>query len=171
MSINLSCLQLSDPEFVNFMETTLKEAGLDPKHIIVELTESYIASSIGALSQVFSQIRKLGLRIAMDDFGTGYSSLGILKQAPTDLVKIDRAFVKDILNNSFDATFIRSIVELCHAVNIQVCLEGVETLEEYEMVRHMQIDVIQGYFFGQPMSAQNFEKLDGHCLASEIQDS
>lgn len=125
----------------------------------MELTESYIASSIRSLSRVFAKIRSLGLRIAMDDFGTGYSALEILKQSPADIVKIDRAFVKDIQNSHFDATFIRFIVELCHNVGIKVCLEGVETPEEYEAVRHMRLDYIQGYLFGRPVPGEEFDRL------------
>ena len=137
----------------------MERAGVDPCHIIVELTESYIASSIRSLSRVFAKIRSLGLRIAMDDFGTGYSALEILKQSPADIVKIDRAFVKDIQNSHFDATFIRFIVELCHNVGIKVCLEGVETPEEYEAVRHMRLDYIQGYLFGRPVPGEEFDRL------------
>lgn len=95
----------------------------------------------------------------MDDFGTGYSALEILKQSPADIVKIDRAFVKDIQNSHFDATFIRFIVELCHNVGIKVCLEGVETPEEYEAVRHMRLDYIQGYLFGRPVPGEEFDRL------------
>ena len=141
------------------MQETMERAGVDPCHIIVELTESYIASSIRSLSRVFAKIRSLGLRIAMDDFGTGYSALEILKQSPADIVKIDRAFVKDIQNSHFDATFIRFIVELCHNVGIKVCLEGVETPEEYEAVRHMRLDYIQGYLFGRPVPGEEFDRL------------
>ncbi len=159
MSVNLSYLQLTDPSFIRFMQETMERAGVDPCHIIVELTESYIASSIRSLSRVFAKIRSLGLRIAMDDFGTGYSALEILKQSPADIVKIDRAFVKDIQNSHFDATFIRFIVELCHNVGIKVCLEGVETPEEYEAVRHMRLDYIQGYLFGRPVPGEEFDRL------------
>lgn len=99
------------------------------------------------LAESFNRIRQMGMSIAMDDFGTGYSSLGILKLAPADVVKIDRTFVRDILSSSFDATFIRFIVELCHDVGIRVCLEGVETEAEYIAVRSMQPDYIQGFLF------------------------
>ena len=87
----------------------------------------------------------------MDDFGTGYSSLGVLKNSPADIVKIDRIFIKDILNSEFDATFIQFVVRLCHDVNIRVLLEGVETKAEYEKVKTMGLDDIQGYYFGKPM--------------------
>ncbi|MPM97470.1 Phytochrome-like protein cph2 [bioreactor metagenome] len=111
---------------------------------------------VASLKALFEQIRSLGIRIAMDDFGTGYSSLDILKNSPADIVKIDKIFIRDILNSSFDATFIRFIVALCHDVGIHVCLEGVENEAEYAVVRSMQLDSIQGYFFGRPVSEKDF---------------
>ena len=95
----------------------------------------------------------------MDDFGTGYSTLGILKNVPADIVKIDRTFVRDVHASTFDATFIRFIVALCHDVNINVCLEGVEADEEYAAVSDMGIDSIQGFLFGRPQTAEDFERL------------
>lgn len=158
LSINLSYLQLSQPDFLPFLRQTLLDMGVDPAHIVLELTETYIASSADAMSQTFEEIRKTGIRLAMDDFGTGYSSLNILKRAPADIVKIDRDFVKGIQNSRFDATFIRFIVALCHDVGIHVCLEGVETQEEYQIVRPMGLDTIQGFYFARPMAQQDFER-------------
>lgn len=157
ISINLSYLQLADPGLIYFMKRIMEEINLDPSHIIVEMTESTIVSDISALNNVFEEMRSIGIKIAMDDFGTGYSSLGVLKSAPADIVKIDRIFVKDILTSSFDMTFIRFVVQLCHDVGIEVCLEGVETEEEYEIVRSMGLDYIQGYLFGKPMTGDDFE--------------
>lgn len=158
MSINLSYVQLEDENFIEFMTEATKNSEVSPENIVVEMTESYIASNIQKVKGIFSKIRRLGIKIAMDDFGTGYSSLGILKNLPTDIVKIDRIFVKDILESDFNATFIRFIVELCHAVNIQVCLEGVETEAEYQAVLSDHPDFIQGYFFGKPVDADLFEQ-------------
>lgn len=98
------------------------------------------------------------MNIAMDDFGTGYSSLEILKEVPADIVKIDKAFVKNIMNSSFDKTFIKFIVELCHDVGIKVCLEGVERIEELDIVSPMNLDFIQGYLFGKPQHSEVFFK-------------
>ncbi len=92
----------------------------------------------------------------MDDFGTGYSSLGLLKFAPVDEVKIDQVFVRDVLKSKFDATFIQFVVAICHDVGIRVCLEGMETIEEYEALREMNLDIIQGYLFGKPMPSGDF---------------
>ncbi|MFR5077810.1 MAG: EAL domain-containing protein [[Clostridium] innocuum] len=142
-----------------FMKETLKKCHVPSRNIIVEMTESYMVKSSEELQAIFQEIRSIGVRIAMDDFGTGYSSLGVLKNSPADIVKIDRIFIKDILNSEFDATFIQFVVRLCHDVNIRVLLEGVETKAEYEKVKTMGLDDIQGYYFGKPMHPEKLEEL------------
>ena len=159
VSINLSYLQLNDPEFLGFMKQTLDKFGVRPQNIVVEMTESHIMKSSDAVKENFMKIRELGIRIAMDDFGTGYSSLGALKSAPADIVKIDKIFMRNILENEFDATFIKFIVRLCHDVGISVLLEGVETKEEYDKVKQLGLDYIQGYFFGKPMEVDSVKDL------------
>lgn len=158
MSINLSYVQLEDAGFIDFMERTVKASGVPPANVVVEMTESYIASNIDRIKGIFERIRGFGMKIAMDDFGTGYSSLGILKNIPADIVKIDRIFVSDVQTSHFDRTFIKFIVELCHDVGIKVCLEGVETEGEYEAVKPNAVDFIQGYLFGKPVPENVFEE-------------
>lgn len=157
MSVNLSYRQLDEDGLVPLIVDTLREAGLPPASLVVEMTESRFADDAQVARQLFDQLRMRGVRVAMDDFGTGYSSLGVLKTSPADIVKIDRAFIRDIQTSTFDATFIRFVVELCHAVGISVCLEGVETDEEYEVVGGMGLDYIQGFLFGRPLLEEEFE--------------
>lgn len=159
MSINVSYLQLFDPQFVEFMKSCVEEAGIRYQNIIVEITESKFISDKELLKRVFDSVRSLGMKIAMDDFGTGYSSLGLLKEAPADIVKIDKIFVRNIKENSFDSSFIRVVVELCHKVGIKVCLEGVEEDEEMNVVSEMDLDFIQGYLYGKPEEAEQFYKM------------
>ena len=163
ISVNLSYLQVISSDMLPFIKTTLEKTGLNAANVVVEFTESCMIRENAVLQEIFKKIRSLGIRIAMDDFGTGYSSLSMLKTSPADTVKIDRAFVRDILNSRFDATFIRFVVALCHDLDIKVCLEGVEREEELQLVRPMQLDYIQGYFFGRPMPATIFQNrfLDG----------
>lgn len=156
MSVNLSYLQVTTENFVLFIQNTLNKAELSPHNLVVEFTESCMIQENNQLHAIFDAIRKQGIQIAMDDFGTGYSSLGMLKNSPADMVKIDRVFVRDILKSKFDATLIRFVVELCHAIGIKVCLEGVEREEELRLVRTMSLDFIQGYLFGRPVEAQAF---------------
>ena len=157
ISVNLSYLQLSQGDFISFLRTALEENSLDPSRLIMELTETYLAKAEVDTLRLIAQMKELGVKIAMDDFGVGYSSLFSLKSIPVDVVKIDRRFAKGITSDPFNATFIRSITDLCHDVGRKVCLEGVETEEEYEAVRELGMEYIQGYYFGRPMSARRFE--------------
>lgn len=158
VSVNLSYLQVTSGDIVPFMRDTLDKTGLSASNLVVEFTESCMIQENRRIREIFEGIRSLGIRIAMDDFGTGYSSLGMLKNSPADIVKIDRTFVRDILKSRFDATFIRFVVALCHDVNIEVCLEGVERAEEFDRVRPMRLDYIQGFLFGRPVSVDVFER-------------
>ena len=156
MSVNLSYRQLDEDGLGALIVNTLQEAGLPPDSLVVEMTESRFADDADVTRRLFDELRIQGVRVAMDDFGTGYSALGVLKTSPADIVKIDRAFIRDIRTSTFDATFIRFVVELCHAVGISVCLEGVETDEEYEVVGGMGLDYIQGFLFGRPLPEKEF---------------
>ena len=124
----------------------------------MELTETYLAQEDGSIQEAISELKRIGIQLAMDDFGTGYSSLFSLKNMPVNVVKIDRGFVKEITTDMFNATFIRTITQLCHEVGKTVCLEGVESAEEYNVVKYSGIELIQGYYFGKPMSAADFEE-------------
>ena len=157
ISVNLSYIQLTQGDFISFLRTVLEENSLAPSRLIMELTETYLAKAEEDTLRLIAQMKELGVKIAMDDFGVGYSSLFSLKSIPVDVVKIDRGFVKGITSDLFNATFIRSITDLCHDVGRKVCLEGVETKEEYEAVRELGMEYIQGYYFGRPMSARQFE--------------
>lgn len=154
VSINLSYIQVTSDDMLPFIDRTLKKLALPPCNIVVEFTESCLMQ--GDVQAVFDNLRAMGIRIAMDDFGTGYSSLGMLKNSPADMVKIDRTFVRDIVHSRFDETFIRFVVELCHHVNIKVCLEGVERPDEHRLVEAMGLDSMQGYLFGRPVDAVSF---------------
>lgn len=158
MSVNLSYLQLLEGDIVEYMQETLESLGLNPQRITMELTETYLVKADADVLGTMERMRMMGVRIAMDDFGVGYSSLHSLKNMPVDLVKIDRGFVKGINGDIFNATLIRSITELCHDVGKTVCLEGVEVGAEYEVVRDMGLELIQGYYYGKPVPAYEFEK-------------
>lgn len=158
MSINLSYLQLEDASLFEFIAGTLKEFKVPPGQIILELTESYLASNMPQIHELLTRLRETGIHIAMDDFGTGYSSLSILKQAPIDIVKIDRTFVQNIRQNTFDHHFVHLIIELCHTISLQTCLEGLETEDEYSVISPMNPDFLQGFLLGHPLPPAQFEK-------------
>ena len=158
MGINLSNLQLEDPSFIDFMEQTLLDSGAAPSGVVVELTESYLASNVEALSTYLQRLHNLNVLVSMDDFGTGYSSLGVLKQYPIDIIKIDRTFVRGIKSSAFDQAFIQFVVDLCHKLGVGVVLEGVETSEELDVVAPMNLNYYQGFYFGHPVPPERFER-------------
>jgi EAL domain-containing protein (putative c-di-GMP-specific phosphodiesterase class I) len=100
-----------------------------------------------------------GLSISIDDFGTGYSSLGYLKHLPIDILKIDRVFISDIMTDEYDKNIVKSIISLAHGLNLKVIAEGVETQEQFELLRNMSCDEIQGYLFSKPVDAESATKL------------
>lgn len=158
MNVNISYLQMLDRDFVDNIADILKKHGLEPRHIVLELTESYFVTDMSALKEVFRQLRAIGIRIAMDDFGTGYSSLGLLSQSPADIVKIDRLFIRMIHENDFHLQFISSVIMLCHSVGISVTVEGVESEDEMNIVRSIEADCLQGFYFSKPVPAKQFEE-------------
>ncbi len=161
ISINLSYEQIKESGFKEFALGCLKKHDLPPYLIVLELTETAIVSDWNNVNTQFQEFRKMGISIAMDDFGTGYSSLAYLKNLACDIVKIDRAFVTHITeaNNEFDRQLVKSTIELCHSVSIDCCIEGVESIKEYELLRDFcHADSIQGYFFGRPEAPEDFEQ-------------
>ena len=159
ISVNLSYEQVKDLSFKNFALECLEKYGMPSDAIVLELTESKIVADWSFVNQQFEAFRQAGIKIAMDDFGTGYSSLASFKNLCCDIVKIDREFVKKILENDFDKKLVEYVVALCHSMGIQACIEGVEDIEEYKLLtERCKADAIQGYLFGHPESEENFEE-------------
>ncbi|MBO6235477.1 MAG: EAL domain-containing protein, partial [Schwartzia sp.] len=157
MSINVSSVQIRDMTFFPFVREAIKRIDVPPQAVTLELTESTIVSDWTFINQQFNEFRDQGVQIAMDDFGTGYSSLAYLKNLSCDIVKVDREFVKNILENDFDTRLVEYTVTLCRSVGIRTCIEGVEENEVYEIVTNRcGADYIQGYLFGRPVSQDDF---------------
>lgn len=159
MNVNVSYLQIIDKNFVKLVKELLKKYDLAPKHIVLELTESYFVTEMIVLKDVFRSLRDVGIRFAMDDFGTGYSSLGLLSQSPADIIKIDRIFISFINDKEhvFNRTFIEAVIKLCHSIGISVCVEGVEYIDELNIVCEMNVDSIQGFYISKPITQEEFE--------------
>ena len=159
VNVNVSYEQLKDPSFKDYVLESLEERSLAPSSINIELTESSIVSDWKFMNDQFIFFREHGIKIAMDDFGTGYSSLAMLKNAACNIIKIDRAFVKQILESSFDRDLVRYMVRLCHSIGQEVCVEGVEDAETLGLLEETGVDYIQGYFFGHPEDVEKFERV------------
>ncbi|PMZ95102.1 MULTISPECIES: GGDEF and EAL domain-containing protein [unclassified Pseudomonas] len=157
VSVNISARQFSDGQLGTRIATILDETGLPPACLELELTESILMREVNEAMQILDSLKNLGLSIAVDDFGTGYSSLNYLKQFPIDVLKIDRTFVDGLPEGEQDAQIARAIIAMAHSLNLAVIAEGVETHEQLEFLREHGCDEVQGYLFGRPMPANQFE--------------
>lgn len=157
VSVNISARQFSDGQLGTRIATILKETGLPPACLELELTESILMREVSEAMQILDGLKNLGLSIAVDDFGTGYSSLNYLKQFPIDVLKIDRTFVDGLPSGEQDAQIARAIIAMAHSLNLAVIAEGVETHEQLDFLREHGCDEVQGYLFGRPMPASQFE--------------
>jgi len=157
VSVNISARQFSDGQLGTRIATILKETGLPPACLELELTESILMREVNEALQILASLKNLGLSIAVDDFGTGYSSLNYLKQFPIDVLKIDRTFVDGLPSGEQDAQIARAIIAMAHSLNLAVIAEGVETHEQLDFLREHGCDEVQGYLFGRPMPANRFE--------------
>ncbi len=149
-SINVSARLLHSPGFLESLRQRITEGRLQAERLIVEITEDTLARDLERITLQLSDIQVLGVRIALDDFGTGQSSLSHLRAFPFDMVKIDRSFVKEVVNDEQDATLVRAIIGLAHTLDMQVVAEGVETPEQHAFLRAEGCDWLQGYLFGKP---------------------
>lgn len=159
VSVNLSVFHLRQGNVLALVQTVLEETGLPAYLLDLELTESQLLDDSEQLLQTFASLRELGVQISVDDFGTGYSSLGYLKQLPVNNLKIDRGFICDLPDSSPDAAITRAIISMAHGLNLKVVAEGVETLEQLDVLRGMGCDAVQGYLIARPMPAPELELL------------
>ncbi len=158
MSINLSPVQFADNRLTDKIQNLLYQSKLDPNTVNLEVTEGVFIESHNHLEQL-SAIKELGLNLSMDDFGTGYSSLSYLQKYPFDWLKIDRAFVnKCAVEDSSDQQLIKAIVAMAKSLQLKVVAEGVETDKQLQYLTSLGVEVIQGYLFGRPVAAEEFEK-------------
>lgn len=158
ISINLSYIQLlKSPVFVEILET-LDNTGLSPDSLIVELTESGQLDNSLSIRNVWDKLKKLGVRLAIDDFGTGYSNLGNINNLKPDIVKLDRSFTIKALQNEYDHQLMIHIIYMIHSIGLNLVVEGIETKDEQSEIAALEPDFIQGYYYSQPCSKNEFRK-------------
>ncbi len=158
ISVNVSIIQLQQPNFYHIVQTVLEETGLEAKWIELELTESILMEDIETLKKCIKKLKSLGVSIAIDDFGTGYTSLSYLREFDFDRVKIDRSFIADISSGMNGKAITSTIIGLAHKLNMSVVAEGIEDADQLSFLRDEQCDEGQGYYFSRPMPA-NQQKL------------
>lgn len=156
VSVNVSSRQFRQQDFVEQVKYAIESTGITPSCLGIELTESVMIVDIDDTVAKMKALKTLGVSIAVDDFGTGYSSLVYLKQLPLDVLKIDRGFVRDILNDTSDAVIVETIISMAKHLNIRVIAEGVETAGQLAFLKQKGCTIFQGYFFDQPLTAANF---------------
>ena len=158
VNVNLSVVQLLQPDIVEIVENTIKETGINPINLTLEVTESLAINDMNRMKEILNRIRQLGVRIALDDFGTGYSSLNHIREIPLDVIKVDQNFVQGLAEDSYSQSFIKMVAELANAIDVNVCVEGIETAEQFNVVNDMKIQLIQGYYFDRPLQLSVFEE-------------
>ncbi|MFT3720806.1 putative bifunctional diguanylate cyclase/phosphodiesterase [Pseudorhodoferax sp.] len=159
VAVNLSARQFLQQDVVSWVTDTLRTTGLPPELLELELTESLIAQDVENVIATFGRLRDVGVKLSIDDFGTGYSNLGYLKRFPANTLKIDQAFVRDMLTDPGDATIVLAVISLAHNLAFKVIAEGVETEQHCDFLRQHHCDEVQGYYFSRPMPAAEFEAL------------
>lgn len=158
INVNLSVVQLLQKDVVENIKRILDKTGVNPKNIVLEITESFAINDMQRVMDIITGLKKLGPRIALDDFGTGYSSLNYIKQLPLDIIKVDKTFIDDIVEDDYAQAFIKLIVDLSKTIGTKIVVEGVEHKEQFELLKSLGVDYIQGYYFGKPVPANIFEE-------------
>jgi|GEM_PF-927930 len=153
-AVNCSAGQLLNPDFPGKARSAVRNAGLDPKWIEFEVTESAAIDDMARTVEALKKLKAEGSQIAMDDFGTGYASLNYLRQLPVDILKIDKSFVMDLLEDQNSHMIVQAVIDLAHALGLIVHAEGIETAEQRESLIQMGCDRLQGYWFSRPMDLE-----------------
>jgi EAL domain-containing protein (putative c-di-GMP-specific phosphodiesterase class I) len=151
LAVNISARQFRQKMLVADITRILAETGVEPRCLVLEITESMLVQNIEETIKTLHQLSTLGLEISVDDFGTGYSSLSYLKLYPIDTLKIDRSFVRDIATDPNDAAIIKAIIAMAHSLKIDVVAEGVETEEQLTFLTRQGCSRFQGNYFSQPL--------------------
>ncbi|MGV8958970.1 MAG: putative bifunctional diguanylate cyclase/phosphodiesterase [Stenotrophomonas sp.] len=167
ISVNLSALQLSSPQLLDQVQHALLGHAIDPRRLILEVTESAVMRDVDASLALLRSLAGLGVGISIDDFGTGYSSLLYLKRLPATEIKIDHAFIRSLEDSDEDVVIVSAIVALGHALDMDVVAEGIETPGQRSYVERLGCDFLQGFLFGRPVNADEFFSLHAHAAPAE----
>ncbi|MDA1075018.1 MAG: EAL domain-containing protein [Proteobacteria bacterium] len=159
MAVNVSPRQFRDEHLITKVKNALRNAGLDPHQLELEIVETTLIDDVEAAAATLKELNDLGVRVAIDDFGTGYSSLTYLKKFPIDTVKVDRSFVMDIPQNADDMAITSAVIAMAHQLHMQVVAEGVETVEQLKFLAEQKCEFAQGYLFSKPVPFEQVKTL------------
>ncbi len=159
VAVNISAKQFELPDLDDRIDRVLRQVGLSPLHLECELTEGTLMENPEQGLKLMQRLRERGIHLALDDFGTGYSSLAYLKRFPLNTLKIDKAFIDDIAESSVDRHMAAAIINIAHNLGLKVVAEGVEQEKQLSILRRYDCEMLQGYLYSKPLSAEKFEKL------------
>ena len=159
VSVNVSSLEFRNGDFIEGLRAILRETGLDPSYLELELTETVLMHHAESTSPVLRELKSIGVLLSVDDFGTGNSSLSYLKRFPIDSLKIDQSFMHDITANTDDATIVSAVITLAKSLKKCVIAEGVETEDQINFLQAYGCDEAQGFYFSRPVTAEHFAEL------------
>ena len=158
VSVNVSRVDIAAPDMTDYITKIVKENGLKPSEYMLEITESAYTSDSKHIIEVVENLRALGHKVEMDDFGSGYSSLNMLTSMPIDVLKMDKAFIRNIKPGNKEMKLVELVLDIAKNLEVPVVAEGVETEEEYKMLKDTGCDIIQGYYFSKPIPPSDFSK-------------
>ncbi len=165
VSVNVSARQFTDAKFKDSVVSALRSSGLNPRNLVLEITESMLVGDTDQLAVLLRDIKSLGVSFSLDDFGTGYSSLSYLKKFPIDELKIDRSFMLGVPANPDDSSLVKAIIAMARSLGQRVVAEGVEEADQLEFLRQHGCSTIQGYYYSKPLSESDF----GDYLSAQLE--
>jgi len=157
--VNLSAGQVRHPGLLSEVRSALRESGLEPGSLILEITERTLLKDTKVIETVFGELKELGVRLAIDDFGKEYSSLSYLNRLPVGALKIDRLFLESFGENPSNMIIVEAVISLAHSLGLEVTGEGVESAEQLELLRKMGCDFVQGFHLARPLLGEEVESL------------
>ena len=166
VAVNLSAVQFKRGDVEKCVTRALRESGLNPAQLELELTESILIKDPEKVLATVHQLKSLGVKFSIDDFGTGYSSLSYLKRFDVDKLKIDQSFVRDMADDPNDAAIVNAIIQMAKSLNLTTIAEGVENARQLALLQQQHCDEVQGYYFAKPMPAEEFLKFITNRVAS-----
>jgi diguanylate cyclase (GGDEF)-like protein len=166
VAVNISGVQLRHDDLADSVALALRETGLEPKYLEIEITESVVMQNASTALAMLDRLSQMGIHLAVDDFGTGYSSLSYLKRFPLNTLKIDASFIRDLSSDKNDAVIVQAIIALAHSLRLEVVAEGVEHAAQLGYLRSFGSDQYQGYLHSKPLPAAEFERLLGAARPS-----
>lgn len=159
LSINISSIQYNRDDFISKILAAINKYGTNPEDLELEITESVLIDDIESMVSKMVELKDYGIKVSLDDFGTGFSSLSYLKGLPIDTLKIDKSFIDNINNDESSQIIVEAIINMSHKLGFDIIAEGVETKEQFDFMKDINCDIIQGYYLGKPVNSREIEEL------------